>query len=186
MVEGVDETSTSPSRTGARSTSSPASHYGPRLPRSLAQFKQWLSDHHMTLMAINDTPHSVALGCAIGMFFGFTPLYSLKTLLSIAFAWICRSNKVAAAIASNLHDIFFIAMPAVYFFEYKIGCWILQRPPAHKVFHHFAIGDYVHWHFLMRVVWPALVGSVMLALPSALLTYFIIRMLVSRARSSTE
>src|SRR5438876_1216399 len=38
----------------------------------------------MTLMAIADTPHSIALGSAIGIFFGFTPLYPLKTLLSIA------------------------------------------------------------------------------------------------------
>ena len=47
----------------------------------------------MTLMAIADTPHSIAFGSAIGIFFGFTPLYPLKTLLSIAAAWICRCNK---------------------------------------------------------------------------------------------
>lgn len=76
-------------------------HYGPRLPTSLAHFKQWLASHHMTLMAINDTPHSIALGSAIGIFFGFTPLWSMKTLLSIAVAWVCRSNKIAAAIAAS-------------------------------------------------------------------------------------
>jgi hypothetical protein len=157
--------------------------YGPRLPGWLKRKKQWLADHHMTLMAINDTPHSIALGSAIGMFFGFTPLYTLKTLLSIAFAWICRSNKLAAAIAGNLHDVFFLAMPAVYYFEYKMGCWVLQRPPGQKAFHHFVIGDYLHWHFLMRVVWPALIGSLFLGLPSALVAYFVMRMLVSRARS---
>jgi hypothetical protein len=32
----------------------------------------------MTLMTIADTPHSIALGSAIGIFFGFTPLYPLK------------------------------------------------------------------------------------------------------------
>src|SRR5438045_8360024 len=100
----------------------PRVHYGPTLPRTMAGAKKWLTDHHMTLIAIADTPHSIALGSAIGIFFGFTPLYSLKTLLSIGFAWICRSNKLAAAIASNLHDIFLVAMPAVSFFEYKIGC----------------------------------------------------------------
>jgi uncharacterized protein (DUF2062 family) len=157
--------------------------YGPRLPTWLERKKMWLADHHMTLVTMADTPHSIALGCAIGIFFGFTPLYSLKTLLALGFAWICRSNKLAAAIASNLHDICFLAMPVVYFFEYKIGCWILQRPPAPKPFQHFVIGDYVHWHFLLRVVWPAFIGSLFMGLPSALLTYFIIRMLVSRARS---
>ena len=156
---------------------------GPPLPTWLERKKKWLADHHMTLVTMADTPHSIALGSAIGIFFGFTPLYSLKTLLSIGFAWICRSNKLAAAITSNLHDIFFLAMAAVYFFEYKIGCLILHRPPASKPFRHFVIGDYMNWHFLVRVIWPALVGSLVLGVPSALLTYFIIRMLVSRARS---
>jgi uncharacterized protein (DUF2062 family) len=162
------------------------SSYGPRLPASLARLKEWLSAHHMTLIAIADTPHSIALGSAIGIFFGFTPLYSLKTLLSIAFAWICRSNKVAAAITANLHDMFFLAMPAVYFFEYKIGCWILQRPPTQKAFHHFVIGDYFHWRFLVRVVWPALIGSLALGIPSAIATYLVMRLLVRRARSPAE
>jgi uncharacterized protein len=157
---------------------------GPRLPSWLKRKKQWLAAHHMTLVTMADTPHSIALGSAVGIFFGFTPFYSLKTLLSIAFAWICRSNKVAAAITSNLHDIFFLAMPAVYFFEYKIGCWILQRPPAPKPFHHFVFGDYMNWHFLVRVIWPAFIGSLFLGLPSALLTYFVMRMLVSRAQTS--
>jgi uncharacterized protein len=53
----------------------------------VAHLKQWLSKHHMTLMTIADTPHSIAFGSAIGIFFGFTPLYPLKTLLSIAVAW---------------------------------------------------------------------------------------------------
>ncbi len=87
----------------------------------------------MTLMTIADTPHSIALGSAIGIFFGFTPLYPFKTLLSIAAAWICRCNKVAAAIAVTVHDIVIFAMPAIYFVEYKLGCWILQRPPPQRL-----------------------------------------------------
>src|SRR5205807_1251273 len=108
--------------------------YGPRMPNFLARKKQWLADHHMTLMTIADTPHSIALGSAIGIFFGFTPLWSLKTLLSIAVAWICRCNKIAAAIAVTLHDVLIFVMPAVYFAEYKVGCWSLHRPaPTHRV-----------------------------------------------------
>ena len=95
--------------------------------------KRWLVAHHMTLMAIADTPHSIALGSAIGIFFGFTPLYPLKTLLSIAVAWVCRCNKIAAAIAVTLHDVMIWAMPAIYVAEYQFGCWSLQRPVAQRV-----------------------------------------------------
>jgi uncharacterized protein (DUF2062 family) len=162
--------------------------YESRLPGPLARFKRWLVAHHMTLMAIADSPHSIALGSAIGIFFGFTPLYPLKTLLSIAVAWVCRCNKIAAAIAVTLHDVLIWAMPAIYVAEYHLGCWSLRWPMAHRVhFRQFGLRDYVHWNVFSRVVWPtfwpAFVGSLFLAIPSAVIVYFVIRVLVSRART---
>jgi uncharacterized protein (DUF2062 family) len=162
--------------------------YESRLPSALARVKRWLVAHHMTLMAIADTPHSIAFGSAIGIFFGFTPLYPLKTLLSIAVAWICRSNKVAAAIAVTLHDVVIWVMPAIYVAEYQLGCWTLQRSPGQRVhFRQFGLRDYMNWHVFSRVVWPtfwpAFVGSLFLAVPSAIIVYFLMRLLISRART---
>jgi uncharacterized protein len=159
----------------------------PRLPEFLARKKRWLAEHHMTLMTMADTPHSIALGSAIGIFFGFTPLWSLKTLLSIATAWVCRCNKIAAAIAVTLHDVLIFAMPAIYFAEYKIGCWILQRPfPTHRVRLHFSLRDYLNPDLFLRVVWPAFVGSILFALPCAIVVYVLMRMLISRERESRK
>ena len=161
------------------------SRYGPRLPTWLKRKKKWLADHHMTLVTMADTPHSIALGSAIGIFFGFTPLWSLKTLLSIAVAWICRCNKIAAAIAVTLHDVLIFIMPAVYFGEYKVGCWALHRPPpAHRIRFHFGLHDYLNWAAFQRVVWPAFIGSLFLAIPSAIAVYCVMRMLISRARAT--
>src|SRR5438105_1525991 len=134
-----------------------------------------------------DTPHSIALGSAIGIFFGFTPLYPLKTLLSIAVAWVCRCNKIAAAIAVTLHDVLIWAMPAIYVAEYHLGCWTLDRPAARRIhLRQFGLRDYIDWHVFSRVVWPAFwpafVGSLFLAVPSAIIIYFVMRLLVSRAR----
>jgi uncharacterized protein (DUF2062 family) len=150
----------------------------------MASAKEWLADHHMTLMGIADTPHSVALGSAIGMFFGFTPLYPLKTLLSILVACVFRCNKIAAAIAVTLHDVLIFAMPAIYFAEYKLGCWLLHRsPPARIRLGRIGFHDYVNWHVFVQWIWPALIGSLFLAIPSAVVAYVAIRMLVSRARN---
>ncbi len=162
--------------------------YESRLPKPLARMKRWLAAHHMTLMTIADTPHSIALGSAIGIFFGFTPLYPVKTLLSIAVAWVFRCNKVAAAVAVTLHDVLIWAMPAIYVAEYHLGCWSLQRPVAQRVrFRQFGLGDYMHWHVFSRVVWPtfwpAFIGSLFLAVPSAIIVYFLMRLLISRART---
>ena len=157
---------------------------GPPLPGPLVRLKRWLAAHHMTLMTIADTPHSIALGSAIGIFFGFTPLWSMKTLLSIAVAWVFKSNKIAAAIAVTLHDIILPLMPAVYFWQYRIGMRVLHGRPEHRAaFHHLSLHDFMTWPAFVRVGWPLLLGSFFLAIPSAIGTYFIMRLLVSRARS---
>jgi uncharacterized protein len=160
---------------------------GPRLPDFLERRRRWLAEHHMTLITMADTPHSIAFGSAIGIFFGFVPVYPFKTLLSIAVAWIFRCNKIAAAIAVTLHDVLIFAMPAIYYGEYRLGCWTLHRPTPHRIhLGRFALHDYLHWDVFSRMVWPtlepALVGSLFLALPSAILIYFVMRMLVSRSR----
>ncbi|MGE5209035.1 MAG: DUF2062 domain-containing protein [Alphaproteobacteria bacterium] len=160
-----------------------------QFPKPLGRLKGWLVKHHMTLMTIADTPHSIAFGSAIGIFFGFTPLYPLKTLLSIAVAWVFRCNKIAAAIAVTLHDVLIWAMPAIYVAEYQFGCWALQHPPALRVhFRQFGLRDILHWHVFSSLIWPtfwpALVGSLFLAIPSAIVVYFLMRLLISRARTA--
>jgi len=162
-------------------------HYGPRLPTSVGHLKQWLADHHMTLMAINDTPHSIALGSAIGIFFGFTTLWSMKTLLLLAVAWVCRSNQIAAAIGGPLHDVILPLMPAVFWWEYKVGYWFLHGTRPHHIrIHHVAVWEYLHPNVFLRLIWPTLIGSFFLAVPCALATYVIMRLLLTRARRDPE
>src|SRR5271167_2243549 len=90
--------------------------------------KRWLQDHSLKLLAIRDTPEAIAGGVAIGIFFGFTPLLGLKTILTILFAWLTRSNILAAVIASAAHDILLPFMPVIYRWEYDLGFWLLSRP----------------------------------------------------------
>jgi uncharacterized protein (DUF2062 family) len=163
-------------------------HYGPKLPGPLARLKSWLQAHHMTLMTLADTPHSIALGSAIGIFWGFTPLWTLKTLLSIGTAWVCRCNKLAAAIAVTLHDILLPLMPAIYIWEYNIGYRLIHRHglPGRVQAADFGWWDYISWNAFVRLVWPALVGSLLLAIPSAIVVYFLMRLLLSRSRAAQK
>ena len=89
---------------------------------------RWLHEHSLKLLAIRDTPEAIAGGVAIGIFFGFTPLFGLKTVLSILFAWLTRSNIIAAVIASAAHDVLLPLMPVVFRWEYDVGFWLLSQP----------------------------------------------------------
>jgi hypothetical protein len=154
-------------------------------PNVWRRFRDWLSHIHFRLVTIEDTPHSIALGVAIGIFFGFTPLWSLKTLLSIGVAWICKSNKIAAAISVQLHDLILPFMPAIYLWEYKIGFWVLHHYLPRRVrLHGFAFRDYFHWETFFSLGRPVLIGSIIIGLPSAAVVYFICRALVTSHRAS--
>jgi hypothetical protein len=111
----------------------------------------------------------------------------MKTLLSIGVAWLCKSNKLAAAIAVTLHDVILPLMPAIFWWEYKVGYRVLHGArPRHVKIGHVSIWDYLHSDVFMRLIWPTLVGSLFLAIPSAIIAYVIMRTLVERARSCEE
>jgi uncharacterized protein (DUF2062 family) len=153
-------------------------------PGGWARFKLWLQAHHLTLMALPDTPHSIALGSAIGMFFGFTPLFGMKTLLSLAAAWLLKGNKIAAIISVTLHDIILPFWPAIFLWEYRMGMWTLHRRIPQRVgFRHVALRDYMEWTTFFTWGQPLLVGSLFLALPAAVVIYFALRGVLTRARA---
>ncbi|MBA3883431.1 MAG: DUF2062 domain-containing protein [Chthoniobacterales bacterium] len=159
------------------------------LPHRRSGVIGWIRDHALTqrarIMSIDDTAHSVALGSAIGMFFGFTPLFGLKTLLSILVAWLFKSNKIAAAITVTLHDLILPAAPVILLWEYKMGIWALhgaapQRPKLRAI----RLRDYMEWTTFFTVGQPILIGSLFLALPSATILYFLVRGFLFRTRSA--
>src|SRR3954467_14826683 len=84
---------------------------------------RWMRAHHMTLMTLPDIPHSIALGSAIGMFFGFSPLLGLKTLLAFLITWALKANKTAAVITVQLHDLLLPLVPAMFVWQYRLGMW---------------------------------------------------------------
>src|ERR1044071_5504843 len=95
--------------------------------------KRWFRGHSLKLLAIRDTPEAIAGGIAIGIFFGFTPLFGLKTVLAIFFAWLTRCNILAAVLAGTLHDLILPIMPFIFIWEYKVGYWVLNHEWPHSI-----------------------------------------------------
>jgi uncharacterized protein (DUF2062 family) len=144
----------------------------------------WFQKHSLKLLAIRDTPEAIAGGVAIGIFFGFTPLFGLKTLSAIFFAWLTGSNILAAVIAGALHDIILPFMPVIYRWEYDVGFWLLSHPhhlPPPMAKPH---GDLFSWRmwttFFGTVGMRLLVGGCICALPFAVTSYFLTRRIVAR------
>jgi uncharacterized protein (DUF2062 family) len=144
---------------------------------------RWLHEHSLKLLAIRDTPEAIAGGVAIGIFMGFTPLFGLKTVLSILFAWLTGSNIIAAVIASAAHDVLLPLMPVIFRWEYDVGFWLLSQPhhlppPLAKI--HWEGHSWRKWTTFFTVGKPLLVGSVVCSAPFALLSYVLTQRLVAR------
>jgi len=144
---------------------------------------RWFHEHSLKLLAIRDTPEAIAGGIAIGIFFGFMPVFGLKTVGAIFLAWLTGSNILAAVIAGALHDLLIPLMPAIYVWQYDIGYWLLSSP------HHWPPPLYkfrmrgLAWHFwttFFSIGKPLLVGGVVCSTPAAVLSFFISKRLVAR------
>jgi uncharacterized protein (DUF2062 family) len=89
------------------------------------RIRRWLDQ----LLHTHDTPQRTAAAYALGVFFGFSPLLGLHTVLGLTFAFALNLNRVAVllGIYSNLPWI----LPAYYSLATVLGATILrvQVPP---------------------------------------------------------
>jgi len=94
---------------------------------ALKKAEQWF----IHVLHLDDTPHSIALGLAIGMFIAMTPTIGLQMLLTVAVSWLFRANKVAGV------PLAWITNPAtivpVYSFNYVVGRTLVGGPGLGKV-----------------------------------------------------
>ncbi|MBU6400937.1 MAG: DUF2062 domain-containing protein [Verrucomicrobia bacterium] len=143
--------------------------------------RSWFGQHYHNLVGIADTPSAIATGFAVGVFFGFTPLLGLKTLLSIVAAWVLRSSKIAAVIGVTLHDVILPFLPLLLRFEFQLGYWLLSNP--HQLPPRFHISgiqprEFLQWTTFLTVGGPLLIGSMIIGIPGAIAAYWIAKGLV--------
>ena len=151
--------------------------------------RRWLHEHSLKLLAIRDTPEAIAGGVAIGIFFGFTPLFGLKTVLAIFCAWLTRSNIIAAVLAGALHDVILPLMPVIYRWEYDVGFWLLSHPhnwPPALVKPHWERQHWRSWLTILKVGKQLILGSFVCSAPFAILAYVITKKIVFRHQQKKQ
>lgn len=126
------------------------------------------------LLDAKDAPHSIAGGTSIGVFFGFIPIFGLKTLGAMGCSLATRCSVVASVIGVSLHDILLPIWPLILRYQFQVGFWLLSHP------HHFAppltredfhLSEILQWDSFVAIGLPLLVGGVVFALPVSLISY---------------
>jgi uncharacterized protein (DUF2062 family) len=138
-----------------------------------ARFKRWLEQ----LLHMHDTPHRTALAYAVGVFFGFSPVLGLHTILGLTVAFLFGLNRIAVVLGiySNLPWI----LPAYYSLTTLLGAFILrvEVPPGLLRELTDALGD-ASWgefrrlaHALWPLAWAFVLGSTIGAVTLAGVAY---------------
>lgn len=141
------------------------------------------------ILMLDDTPHSVALGTAIGMFIAMTPTVGIQMILVIVFGFLTarlfRFNRVAALIAV------YVSNPAtivpIYYLDYKVGTLFVEGNYTRGDFvrileyHSFSEWKETMVSLLFDVGTPLVLGSLLVAAVCAAMTYPAILMLIKSA-----
>ncbi len=121
-----------------------------------------------------DRPHAMAGGVAVGIFFGFIPVLGLKTLLALGFSLLLQCNPIAAVVGVTFHDLFIWIWPVLFRIEFQLGHWLLSNPHAFApklARADFRIAEIMQWENIKDVIYPTLVGAVVIAIPVAIFAY---------------
>lgn len=140
--------------------------------------KSWLQktkDFIKKLLSAKDSPEKIALGLAIGVFWGIVPTFALAILFSLPTAILFKANKLAAVVGTFVANPFTAAF--VYTFEYKIGQFILKTAPIPLSW------DVLNLESLLNISKSLLVGGIFLAIGLATLTYFLALQIIIRYRA---
>ena len=155
------------------------------MPKKL--IKRWMPDHgklrdHKSLRMFGSRLHdpnlwhfnrrSVSGGLALGVFVAFIPL-PIQMLLAAALSLLLRVNLPLAVAAVWLTNP--LTMPPIFYISYKVGNWVLHSWPLNLFFELSPAKDLM-WRSLGAYAGPMLLGSLLLGIVLAAVTYGVIRL----------
>lgn len=116
--------------------------------------------------------HEIALGAAIGAFWGVFPTFGLSTILSLLLYKIFRFNLVAAISGAFISNP--LTSPFLLIFSYKVGGFFVKTNVAFNA---------ENWHQnLPQIGYVLLIGSAIVSLGTGLIIYYLTRFAIKRRR----
>ena len=140
--------------------------------------KKVLSNHQWS-------PHSIAMGMAIGLFWGIGPTFGFQLIPALLISLKFRYNKlmtILGVFASNPLTI----LP-IYLFNFWIGSIILNHWGSTEVSEFKFFLEHLSWDAIMKLgkynLITFFVGSYVVATVIAIIAYFVTKKIVIKART---
>jgi hypothetical protein len=132
---------------------------------------------------INDTPHKIAAGFALGVFLGIIPGEGVTATLVLAYLF--GLNRLAAAsgvLVTNMWTTFIVLPLAA-----QIGAWVFGESYQHLVEqfqagHHLGYKFFLSKYIFFEIALPLAAGFIIVALIISLLAYALVWFLMKNRK----
>lgn len=140
-----------------------------------------LRDKLREVITVKDSPRKIAISFAIGIFIGMSPFLGIHTVMGIIAAWLFKLNKFVTIIGVYITNPWTIV--PIYTFATWFGAKLLGID---------SIIPSINWNDIKLVdiikemgtlLWPFVVGTTLLGLFSAIVSYIIVYQAVVRNRN---
>ena len=135
------------------------------------------------ILSLDNHPGHIAAGFAVGVFISFTPFFGLHTAIAIVAAFLFRLNKLTCITGSWVNTPLTVAPVLVV--SYKLGRVLLGRSPRE-----LQIKNELSWQYAMNLLDKhgtyLLLGTTVIGLLAAIVSYFLCYYLVVRFRRKDE
>ena len=134
--------------------------------------------HWLKFRRLQDDPRKIAGGMALGVFIAFTPTIPFHMVGALALAAVLRVSPVSAFLGIQICNP--LTIPAIYLAAYKVGQFLLYRGKP------LVFPETFSFEAWIDVLWQGgvalQVGGVVLAIPPAIVAYFLTLWIVQRYR----
>lgn len=148
------------------------------------RFKAFLDQ----VAGMDETPHELALGLAIGIFVGFLPCMGVQTWVALPLATIFRGNKILAIAGVWISNP--VTFVPFYYSCYRVGLWFYTPVSRLGTAEFRALAADASMTRMLEMgkalVVPLTVGSLVLGIPAGVLTYFGLRLFLRRRRRAAK
>ncbi len=148
------------------------------------------------VLHVDDTPHRIALGVAIGIFVTWTPTQGFQMMITLALSWLLKANKLVGVPFVWISNP--VTLGAIYYPNFMLGRWLLGAHYEAPKFRHILMvsGDswirtwilrvQAWWSATYNVMAPLWLGSLIIGLALGVATYIAIRWTVVAYRKALE
>ena len=146
--------------------------------------KQRIREIWQKLSHLDARPDQIAAGFSIGIFASFLPLNPSAIVVATVMAWLLKRNVIAAVAGATAAIFYTPLLPLIWLAEFRLGKLIVP------VRHPLTLDHARLWDVLQKgwdVYAAMFVGSIIIAAPVTLLTYWVVKRLAEKwARQKNE